>query len=456
MTTKIAIIGMGYVGIPAAALLADVDGFFVTGIQRRSKRSGWKIDYLNEGKCPIKNEPDLPNLINRVVNSKKSFRVTDDISSVSDMDYVLIDVQTPTDKENIPKYESLKAVSHDVGKLLSDGTTVIIESTVAPGTTDFIVKPILEKESGKKAERDFYLSFAYERVMVGRLLYNIVNYPRVVGGIGPVSTEKTAWLYRHIMKAPVVETTALTSEMAKVVENTYRDVNIAFANEVALACESLGVDVFEVRKLVNNLPFIKGRGNPHRNLHVPGAGVGGHCLTKDPWLLIYGVKNYGTYLPPMRVIENSRAVNKSMPEYVNSLLEDALREADIKGTAVKVAVLGAAFIEDSDDSRNTPTADFIDILSARGCTFEVHDPYVRPEEVEFQLTNDLEETVRNAGALVIMTAHREYKELDLTVLRKLMGSDKPVFIDGRETIDPGKIKNEGFIYRGIGRGKHDS
>jgi len=457
MSTKIAVIGMGYVGIPAAALLADIDGFTVTGIQRRSKRSGWKIDYLNDGNCPIKNEPGLPELINRVVKEKGTFHVTDDMSIISEMDYVLIDVQTPTDKENTPRYESLKAVSHEVGKLLRNGTTIIIESTVAPGTTDYIVKPILESESRKKVEKDFYLSFAYERVMVGRLLYNIINYPRVVGGIGPVSTEKTAWLYRHIMKAPVVETTALTSETAKVVENTYRDINIAFANEVALACESLGVDVFEVRELVNNLPFIEGRGNPHRNLHVPGAGVGGHCLTKDPWLLIYGVKKYGTYLPPMLITENSRSVNKSMPSHMVDLLEDALEKAGHAGNdSIEIAVLGAAFIEDSDDSRNTPTADFISLLSSKGYTFRVHDPYVRPVEVEFLMTNNFEEAIKGANAIVILTAHTDYKKMDLKNVKEIMGTDNPVLIDGRKTLVPDDVINAGFIFRGIGRGMHNT
>jgi len=454
MTTKIAVIGMGYVGIPAAALLADVEDFKVTGIQRRSKRSGWKIDHLNDGRSPIKNEPGLPELIHRTVKEKSSFRVTDDITRVSEMDYVLIDVQTPTDGNNVPRYESLVEVSHSVGKHLKRGTTVIIESTVAPGTTDNVVKPILEKESGLVAGKHFFLAFAYERVMVGRLLYNIINYPRVVGGIGPTSSKKASWLYKHIMKAPVVETTAITSEMAKVVENTYRDVNIAFANEVALACESLGVDVYEVRELVNNLPFIEGRGNPHRNLHLPGAGVGGHCLTKDPWLLLHGVATNGIKHPSLDIIIGSRRVNKAMPFHLFSLLESALKEVGTDNSAnMKIAVLGAAFIEDSDDPRNTPTKDFISILDDNNYNYSVHDPFVRQEEVSFILINDLEQALKGATAIVILTSHQIYKDLDLAWLRELLKSENPIFIDGRNTKPPVEVKQAGFIYRGIGRGK---
>ncbi|HID71687.1 MAG TPA: nucleotide sugar dehydrogenase, partial [Thermoplasmata archaeon] len=289
---RIAVIGMGYVGIPAAALFADVEGFDVTGIQRRSKRSGWKIDYLNQGKNPIRGEePGLAELIHRVVVEKKSFRVTDDYSVCREMDAILIDVQTPTDEHRIPRYESLREVSAIVGRYMKPGTLVVIESTVAPGTTDYVVKPILEKESGMNAGKDFYLAFSYERVMVGRLLHNIINYPRIVGGINKESTERAMRLYSHIVKAELYPTDALTAEVAKTVENAYRDVNIAFANEVALICESLGVNVYHVRRFVNSLPNDPSNpaANPVRNMHFPGAGVGGHCLPKDSWLLKYGV-----------------------------------------------------------------------------------------------------------------------------------------------------------------------
>ena len=170
MSKKIVVIGMGYVGIPAAALLADVKNFTVVGIQRRSKRSGWKIDYLNQGKNPIGgDEPGLSELIKRVVKNGR-FRVTDEYNECKDADAIFFDVQTPIDEKNIPRYESLKEISHTVGKIMPKDVLVVIESTVAPGTTEYIVKTILEEESGMKAGKDFLLAFSYERVMVGRLL----------------------------------------------------------------------------------------------------------------------------------------------------------------------------------------------------------------------------------------------------------------------------------------------
>ncbi|NHJ03059.1 MAG: nucleotide sugar dehydrogenase, partial [Candidatus Heimdallarchaeota archaeon] len=385
---------------------------------------------------------------------KKQLVVTDDISMISEMEYVLIDVQTPTDENNVPQYVSLRGVSKEVGTHLKPGTTVIIESTCAPGTTDYIVKPILEQESGLTAGKDFYVAFAYERVMVGRLIYNILHYPRIVGGIDVKSAEKAAWLYKQVLKSKIIETTALTAELAKVVENTYRDVNIAFANEVALVCDSLGVDVHEVRSLVNNLPFIEGKGNPHRNMHVPGAGVGGHCLPKDPWLLKYGVVQYGKKPVPLNVIEASRYRNIDMPKHVVELLEDKLHSIGKHiPSKIKIAVLGVAFIEDSDDPRNTPTRDLIKILKEKQFQTAIHDPYVRPEEVEFDFSNNLEDVVGNADALIIMTAHESYKNQDLDYIKSLMAKD-PIFIDGRTTFKPETVIKHGFIYKSVGRGQY--
>ncbi len=453
MAEKVAVIGMGYVGIPIAALLADTGDFEVIGIQRRSKRSEWKIDYLNEGKCPIKNEPDLPELIKRIVLEKKTFSVSDDISAVSAMDYILIDVQTPTNENNVPQYVSLREVSHQVGENLSKGVTVIIESTCAPGTTDYIVKPILEKASGLECGKDFFLAFAYERVMVGRLLYNILNYARIVGGVGKESAAKATLMYEKVLKSEIIQTTAMTAEVAKVVENTYRDVNVAFANEVALVSESLGVDVHEVRLLVNNLPFLKGRGNPHRNMHVPGAGVGGHCLVKDPWLLKYGLNKYGKRPVDLRVIESSRYRNSNMPKYVYQLLTECLHQANKKiSDSLKIAVLGVAYIEDSDDPRNTPTRDIIQQLKKNNINFMVHDSFVRQGEVNFPFTNDLNSVIADSDAILVITAHQEYKDLNLHSIKTLM-KESPIIIDGRVTFPPEIVVETGFIYRAIGRGQ---
>jgi len=440
---------MGYVGIPAAALFADVDGFNVVGIQRRSKRSGWKIDWLNNGKNPIGGEePGLSELIETVVK-KRAFRVTDDFSECKDAKAILIDVQTPTDEDGIPHYESLKEVSKQVGRYIKRDALVVIESTVAPGTTENVVRPILEQESKLKAGKDFSLAFSYERVMVGRLLHNITNYPRIIGGIDEDSTKRAIDLYKNIVNAQLLPTDIITAEVAKVVENTYRDVNIAFANEMALMCESLGVDVFKVRELVNTLPNDPSNpsANPIRNMHFPGAGVGGHCLPKDPWLLKYGVDAYGKFKVEPQVIVKSRELNMWMPTHMPDLVEEGLTEAGQKLEGAKIAILGVAFMENSDDTRNTPSQPLYELLTKKRAKPVLHDPYVRDFNIPF--TTDLNEAIEGADAIVLVTRHNEYLNLDLSLVINKMRT--PVLVDGRDAYKKDECEKFGFIYLGVGK-----
>lgn len=454
---KLVVIGMGYVGIPAAALFADVGKYDVVGIQRRSARSGWKIDHINSGKNPIGgNEPGLAELIERVVLEKKNFRVSDDYSEIRDADYILIDVQTPTDETHAPRYLSLKDVSGLTGKYLRESDKrplIVIESTVAPGTTNNIVLPILEQESGKKVNEGFYLAFAYERVMVGRLLHNITNLARIVGGVTDESTGMAMELYSDIVKARLYPTDSLTAEVTKVVENTYRDVNIALANEVALICESLGIDAYRVRELVNTLPNDPSNpdANPIRNLHIPGAGVGGHCLPKDPWLLLWGVGKYGRFEVDANVISSSRSTNTFMARHTADLVLEGLSRAGISPPDATIAVLGYAFLENSDDTRNTPSKDIIESLRTKGVEeIRLHDPYVRSEEpAPVEIMRDLYGTLEGVHALVIVTKHREYFTMDLDRVLEIM--DAPVFVDGRNVYQKGDMEERGFIYLGVGK-----
>lgn len=452
---SIAVIGMGYVGIPAAALLADA-GYKVTGVQRRSQRSGWKIECLNEGNCPIGgNEPELPEILKRVVG-RGNLKVTDDYSVLKTADIILIDVQTAIGSDLVPRYESLKEVCHSLGKLLRPGVTVVIESTVGPGTTEYMVKPILEEESGLKAglPDGFGLCFSYERVMVSRLIHNIREYPKIVGGIDPESARVAMDMYKNIVKGGVYTTDIMSAEVAKTVENAYRDVQIAFSNEVALLCESLGVDVYDVRKYVNGLPDDPSvpHANPIRNMHFPGAGVGGHCLPKDTWLLLNGYRDYAknpnNY--PASVLADARHINDWMPVHMADLLDAALRETGKQLKDSSVCILGYAFLENSDDPRNSPTATLIRELQNRGANYHIHDPFVK-EDSGYTINQDIEAALKGSDAVAIMTKHDVYKTLDAVKLKQLMSGN--VIVDGRNTIDPVSFISRGFIYRGVGKGK---
>jgi UDP-N-acetyl-D-mannosaminuronic acid dehydrogenase len=450
---RIAVIGMGYVGIPAAVLLADA-GYNVTGIQRRSTRSGWKIDWLNQGKCPIGgNEPELPQMLQKVVQEGR-FVVTHDYSVLSDADIVLIDVQTPTDETHVPKYESLREASRQVGKYLRPGNLVVIESTVAPGTTEHVVKPILQEVSGLRAglPEGFGLCFSYERVMVGRLIHNIREYPKIVGALDDESKNIAMEMYRSIVRGEVHGTDIMTAEVSKTVENAYRDVQIAFANEVGLLCESLGIDVYEVRKLVNGLPNDPSapHANPVRNMHFPGAGVGGHCLPKDTWLLMHGYDTYAEskHHYPTSVLTTARHLNDWMPIHMVDLLEAALAEAGKEIRGSRICVLGYAFLENSDDPRNTPTVPLLKELESRGATCVVHDPYVKEEGRRIE--GDINSALKGCDAMVLMTRHEEYRSVTPESLKTMLRS--MIVIDGRDMFDPSEFLDRGFIFKGVGKG----
>jgi len=448
---EIVVIGMGYTGIPAAAMLANVNGFNVIGVQRRSKRSGWKIEYLNAGKCPISgDEPGLPELIEKVVK-KGSFRVTDDIAVCQNADVILIDVQTPVDEDHVPRYDSLREVSKAVGKHMKKGAMVILESTVAPGTTNYIVKPILEEQSGMTAGEDFNLVYSYERVTVGRLLHNLIHMPRIVGGLTREGTQRGIAFYENITKAELFPSDCLTAEVAKVTENTYRDINIAFANEIALICESLGVNVHDVRRFVNSLPNDPSNPakNPYRMLHLPGAGVGGHCIPKDPLLLKHSLDAYGTVAFTPKILVESRRMNDFMPHHMRDLIREALAEKDLKLQDAKVCILGLAFTRDSNDTRNTPTLPLYNLLRDVCKQIVVHDPYVNEFE-GIPLTDNLEDALKNKNCVVIVTPHTEYFDISLDRLKQLLAT--PIIVDGRNVFDPQDCKEAGFSYRGVGIG----
>jgi len=440
---NVVVIGMGYVGIPCAAVFATVEGIKVIGVQRRSKRSGWKIDHINKGMCPISgDEPGLEELIRTTVQNK-TFRVTDDVSVCKDADAILVDVQTPVDEHRVPVYEPLKSACESVGEHLNQGTLVVIESTVPPGTTEHLVRPMLEKKSGLAAGDEFHLAFSFERVKPGRLLHNLVHLPRIVGGLNDISGRKAAELYSHIVKANIVVTDCLTAEVTKCVENAYRDVNIAFANEVALLCERLGVDAYEVRGLANTLS--------HVDVHAPGAGVGGHCLPKDTWLLLHGVESYGEpgLLKP-QVLTAARNVNDYMPRHVARLVETALLTDGRSLRSSKITIMGIAYLENTDDPRNTPALPLIRILQKKGAQLIAHDPHVKEFE-GIALTSDLHKAVAGSDALVFVTRHKDYLTLSPQDLKSSMRGS--VIVDARDIFDPSVFTAKGFTFLAVGKGK---
>lgn len=432
----VAICGLGYVGYPVAMLFADA-GFNVIGVDILEER----VKRLNEGENPIKGqEPGLDELVEKVFEVG-NFRATSDVKEYGLADYIIVAVQTPVAEENKkPTYENLKAALRSVGQNMKKGATVVIESTIAPGTMEHVVVPILEEESGMRAGEDFYLANCPERLMPGHLLENIRYYNRVIGGWTPESAKKVKELYKHVVKGELQETDCITAEIVKAGENTYRDVQIAFANEMALLCEAYGANVWRVRELINDCKKVTDtRPEALRQMHYPGAGVGGHCIPKDSWLLIHEVRDQ---VNP-KLIPTARYINDFMPVHMYELFESAIKESgkDIKN--VKVTVLGYAYDANSDDDRNTPTEPLLEKLKENGVEYEVHDSYIKDYK------KDLKKVLRDKDAVIVMTAHDEYKDLLYTDILGLM-NEKPVMVDGRNVFDKEKARSAGFIYKGVG------
>jgi UDP-N-acetyl-D-mannosaminuronic acid dehydrogenase len=453
---KIGVIGMGYVGIPAAALFADSPAFeHVYGFQRESPSSGYKIAMLNRGESPLKGEePGLEDLLQKVVAAQK-FACTSDFSKISGLDAVTLSIQTPfLNKEDLlPDFSALIEGIRNVGHHLNQGMLVVLESTITPGTTTGLAREILEKESGLVAGVDFALAHAPERVMVGRLLRNIREHDRIVGGIDKVSTRRATELYQPVLtQGKVIPMSATAAEVTKTTENTFRDLQIAAINELALYCEAMGINVYDVRTGIDSL---KGEGIT-RAMLWPGAGVGGHCLTKDTYHLERGVKvlgkdklDYPAHEPSLYVL--ARKINDFMPTHMFRLTMDALDRAGKSPKGAKVALLGWAFLANSDDTRNTPSEPYRDLLLKEGTIVQVHDPHVT-EYPGITFISDLDDALRGADAVVIFAGHHHYSGLDPEKIRRLSGRKHPAIIDGRNMVDPDAFIRNGFVYKGIGRG----
>lgn len=426
-----AVIGLGYVGLPVACVFAG-SGHPTVGIDVDKK----KITLINKGVSPIPGkERGLAELLSRLTR-EGTLRATTDPSACSKADAIFICVDTPIDNSKNPVLDQLINAVSVAGKNMKRGVLVSVESTIPPGTMRDMVIPILEKESGMRAGKDFFVVHCPERVMPGLLLRNMKEYDRVIGCLDEASLRMGSMFYSSIVKGKLHPTDLMSAEIAKTIENTYRDVQIAFANEIALACEELGADAYEIRRLVNTCPY--------RDMHTPGAGVGGHCLPKDPWLFASAVTESSTSM-----IETARAINDSMPEHLTELVVEALDEARRRLAGSRIAIFGLAFLKDSGDARNSPAIVVIDRLAGESEVI-VHDPFVDKGH-KVPLTRDIDEALKDADCAVFVTEHSTYDSLDLKKMARLMRTK--AIVDGRNLFESSECRKHGFVYRGIGKGK---
>jgi len=415
----IAVYGVGYVGLSLIATYLR-KGLKVIGVDIDKQ----KLEAVREGRLWF-NEEAIRDAIRKGIEEGRLELTINSIeaSRKSLIKIVTVPVYIDWDTKKI-SYHALEDVSKKIAKGLKRGDLVIIESSVPPGTTEYIVKPLLERESGLRAEKDFYLAYSPERVFIGRAVKDIEeNYPKVIGGTGPKSLELASRFYEKIAKKGVIKlSNTTTAEFEKLAEGIYRDVNIALANELALAAMKLGVDYYEVLRAANSQPFC--------HLHLPGPGVGGYCIPIYPYFMMNRVLAKGFIMELTRL---ARRINESMPYTVVSIIEDSRKRLRLDPTRSKVTILGVAFRGDIDDVRLSPSHDVIGLLKARGyVNIVAHDPHVKEDHIldmlGVKLSNDLESALKRSDLVVVLTRHSAYKGLKVSEIIKLTESN-PLIID---------------------------
>ena len=398
----VAILGLGYVGFPLAELLAKSKKYKVMGLDIKRLKS-------------------------------TLFAATTDFSQIKKADISVVCVPTPVYKNYQPDYRPLKNACMSIAKNLKKGQLVIIESTINPGTCEEVVSPILERY-GAVTGKDFLLSHCPERIDPGNKKWTLVNIPRNIGGIDERSASQAAAFYRSFLKGKVkILNSIKAAEATKIVENTFRDINIAYVNELAMSFDKLGIDILEVIEGAKTKPFAF-------MPHYPGAGVGGHCIPVDPYYLIERALHSGF---EHRFLEMARKVNNDMPAYTVSLLENEAEKLKLPLKKITIGLLGLAYKKDIADIRESPSLQILKILKSKRLKIEIFDPFLPAKST----VKDLKTFVKKCDAVILATNHSVFEK---NLVNMLKGSSVKIFIDGRNCMSKDKITELKIAYKGIG------
>jgi len=404
-TAKVAILGMGYVGLPLAVVFAEA-GFNVIGIDPIQE----KIDILNKGKSYILDVSDKQ--VEDLVKAGK-LKGTTNFSELSNVDAVSICVPTPLRKTGDPDLSFIISATEALSSYMHPGMVVVLESSTYPGTTREMVLPRLEECCKLRVGEEFFLAFSPERVDPGRLDWTTKNTPKVIGGITENCSDVSALWYQQALDSVVKVSTTEVAEMAKLLENTFRMINIGLVNELAIMCDRLKVDVWEVIDAAATKPFGFMK-------FTPGPGLGGHCIPIDPLYLSWKLKslNYNA-----RFIELASEINTNMPRFVVGKVQDALNGVGKPVKGSKILVLGAAYKPDIDDLRESPSLDVIHLLEQKGAMVDYHDPYIphiHQDEWDMDSVTDLNSALTSSDCVVIVTNHKSYNYSEILEKSKLI------------------------------------
>ncbi len=419
----VGVVGLGYVGLPLA-VRAKERGYNVLGFERTQE----KADIINSGESPIEDEYLEENL------PKNPIEATTDTSRIKECDIVLICVPTPVDEFHNPDIGPVRGATESISKNLKPGALVVLESTVNPGVSEEIVRPIFEAD-GHEIGKDVFIAHCPERINPGDPKWNVTNIPRVVGAFTKEGLKKAVDFYESIIDGKIKPMKHIReAEACKVVENSFRDINIAFVNELAKSFDVLGIDVKDVIDGAATKPFAF-------MPHYPGRGIGGHCIPVDPYYLIERAKRAGF---DHKFLRTSRAINNSMPAYTVELLQDKLNEVKMPLNGTKVGVLGIAYKPNIDDDRESPYYEIVKELRKHKAEIISYDPHIMKRSD----VDSLEELLEKSEAIIFVTNHKEFDVLNGEMLKK---NGIKVIVDGMNTLDKEGIEKAGVIYKGIGR-----
>ena len=416
---KLVVMGLGYIGLPTAVMFAR-HGVQVHGVDINEQ----VIETLKNKTLHIE-EPGLGDMLVEAVDSGRLTFGTKPITA----DGFIIAVPTPVNPDKTANLNYVRSAAEMIQPLLKEGNLVILESTSPPGTTLKVLSPLLEM-SGLKVGKDLHVAYSPERVLPGKLLDELVHNNRIVGGVNPSSSIRTEEIYKIFVKGMIHQTDATTAEMVKLMENTYRDVNIALANELARIAEQVGCDIWKAVELANCHPRV--------NVHSPGPGVGGHCIAVDPWFLVEASPG------DAKLIQTARAINDGVPIKIANQIKERTEGL----TNPKVSLLGLAYKGNIGDARESPSLTILQELENMGIECTVHDPYVVDKRIANQF-DTIEETVRHSDCLVILTDHNEYKNLKLETLAALMRHT--LLYDTKNIISKQQAEEAGFQYEKVGK-----
>lgn len=434
----VTVIGIGRIGLPTALSFANA-GIPTIGVDIDSDL----IAKIQKGIYPLNDEPEFAKIFESVIKRKK-FEVTTDIKqAVPKSNIIILSLPTPMDKNYVPDYSALLTVGKNLNKLLKPGSIVIVESTIEPGFIEDEFISLLEgEENNLQASKDFRLAVCPETANPGEIMSDFKKLPRLVGGIDDKTANLVSTIYKHVFGVEILlMPDCKTANAAKLTANVFRDVNIAFVNELAMLFEKIGVDIIKVLEACDK--------KYNFQIHYPGAGVGGPCLPVNSYQFLNTARR--TYDGVLRIIESAREINEHMPYHTIELLEDAFNEAEKSIKNSTVTILGVSYKPDIRDIQLTPAEEIISKLDQLNSKIKIYDPYFKSTTVFSHKTEgNLFDAISDADAVILLTAHKEFYDIDPTLLVSKMKT--PIFIDSRGIIEIRAAKKAGLIFRGIGRG----